>query len=290
MSRFVITDEEIHAFDEAGYLILRDVLRGEELSRLRAAMARLTEYGRAEERQDPDYRYGPGHKTGRPVLQRIEYVIDKTDEGKALLANPFILRSVEKIMGKDLIPTWDSMVLKLPGEGIAVEWHRDAGTECVGDRPIFNVDFYLDPADEDTCVWVIPGSHRWPQAEADAVIRQPGFRKDGMVPALMAPGDVMFHNILVLHGSPPNVSDKLRRVVYYEFRTAHVEALLGPHVAEYIPLKQQVLLECIERRRAANYIAQDETPYAYQPPSPWAPAPVKPLATFRYAHGDYWRA
>ena len=55
-------------------------------------------------RRDPDAR-----PTGRKVLRRIEYVIDKRDECKVLLGNPFILRSVEKLMGPDLIPTWDSM-------------------------------------------------------------------------------------------------------------------------------------------------------------------------------------
>lgn len=288
MNRDAITEAEAQFFNDNGYLIVRGALRGEELKHIQAAMDRLTDYGRAEVRKDPDYAYQPGHRTGKSVLQRIEYVIDKTDEGKVLLGNPFILRSVEKLMGKDFIPTWDSMVLKLPGEGIQVYWHRDAGTECVGDQPIFNVDFYLDAADKDTCVWVIPGSHQWSQERIDAVIRQEGFPKEGMIPAIMSPGDVMFHNILVLHGSAPNESSKLRRVVYYEFRTAHIESSLGPHVPEYIPLKQRVLVECIERRKMASYIPPDEIPYEYRPPAPWNTIAPGPLESFRFAHGDYW--
>jgi ectoine hydroxylase-related dioxygenase (phytanoyl-CoA dioxygenase family) len=291
MTRTVITDEQAQFFHDNGYLIVQGVLQGNELTHIQAAMDKLTDYGKAEVRKEVDFAYQPGHKTGKPILQRIEYVIDKTDEGKVLLGNPFILRSVEKLMGKDLFPTWDSMVLKLPGEGIQVYWHRDAGVECVGDMPIFNVDFYLDTADEDTCVWVIPGSHKWPQDKVDAVIRQDGFRKDGMIPAIMKPGDVMFHDILVVHGSTPNESSKLRRVLYYEFRTAHVEAALGPHVPEYIPLKQQVLCECIARRKAAPYIAPGEVPYDYQPPAPWDTFGAgATLESFRYAHGDYWRS
>jgi phytanoyl-CoA hydroxylase len=289
--RRVITDDEARFFLDNGYLILRGVLRGEEFRQLRAAMDALTEYGAAEVRDDPDYAYGPGHKTGAPVLKRIEYVIDKTDEGKVLLGNPFILRSVEKLMGPDLIPTWDSMVLKLPGEGIEVPWHRDAGAEQVGDHPIFNVDFYLDAADEDTCVWIIPGSHKWPMEQVEPVLRRRPFTTEGAIPALLQPGDVLFHDILVLHGSPPNNSDKLRRVVYYEFRTAHVENDIGPHVSEYIPLKQQVLRNCIERRKACPYIPADEEPFEYRPPEPWN-APVAgagELATYRYPHSQYWR-
>src|SRR5579884_136309 len=277
MRRLAISEEEKQFFLENGYLIVRGALEEEELRRVRAAMDELTEYGRATVRDDPDYMYGTGHRSGRPVLRRIEYVVDKREACKVLLGNPFILRSTEMLMGKDLIPTWDAMVLKLPGEGIVVPWHRDAGTGCVGDRPIFNVDFYLDEADEDTCVWVIPGSHLWSEERTRewlaAQSKEPASRAEfalpEAVPALMQPGDVLFHNNLLVHGSPANDSEKLRRVIYYEFRPAHVEEALGPHVPAYIPLKQKELLACIARRKAADYLPQDEVPYAYEPPAPY---------------------
>jgi ectoine hydroxylase-related dioxygenase (phytanoyl-CoA dioxygenase family) len=299
MAKRVISDEEAQFFLDNGYVILRQAVQGEELRRMQEAMMRLIEYATAELRDHPDFMYSKGHKTGEKVLNRIEYVIDKTDEGKVLLGNPFILRSVEKLMGPDLIPTWDSMVLKMPGQGIIVPWHRDAGTGHVGDTPIFNVDFYLDEADINTCVWVIPGSNHWSPEQAAAWIAEhktqdtpTDFEATGAVPALMQPGDVLFHNILVLHGSPPNSSDRLRRVVYYEFRTAHVEEAIGPHVPEYIPLKQKVLLACLERRKQTDYIPADEEPYVYAPPPPYngvTLAPGEELPTYRYAHGDYWR-
>jgi ectoine hydroxylase-related dioxygenase (phytanoyl-CoA dioxygenase family) len=187
------------------------------------------------------------------------------------------------------------MVLKLPGEGIAVPWHRDAGTDFVGDMPIFNVDFYLDEADLDTCVWVIPGSHKWDEVKAQQEIshlNHNGFNTQGAIPATMQPGDVLFHNILVLHGSPANTSNKLRRVVYYEFRTAHVEESKGPHVPTYIPLKQKVLLACLELRRNVNYIDPSEERYTYHPPAPYNTvtlAPKEELPTYRYVHSEYWR-
>ena len=286
-----ITDNQATFFLDNGYLILRNVLASEELSRLQNVTEKLIKYGTEAVRDDPDYMYAPGHKTGAPRLKRIEYIIDKTEEGKALLGHPFILRSVERIVGRDLLPTWDSMVLKLPEEGIVVPWHRDAGAAHVGDVPIFNVDFYLDEADRDTCVWAYPGSHLWSQEQADAVINRPGFETDGAVPLIMHPGDVLFHNILLLHGSPPNDSGKLRRVIYYEFRTAKVEAAKGPHTPEYIPLKQRVLCACIEHRKQASF-AQGEKPFQYDPPEPFGldgDGLGEPLLTYRYAHGDYWR-
>lgn len=286
----VITDEEVQCFHDNGYLIVRQALGQEELAQLQAATAELVEYGSETVRDNRDYAYGTGHRTGKPVLKRIEYVIDKKEACKALLGNPFILCSVERLMGNDFFPTWDSMVLKMPGEGIIVPWHRDAGTQFVGDQPIFNVDFYLDEATLENCLWVYPGSHLWDETRVQAITTQDGFPTEGATPVPMQPGDVLFHNILLVHGSPASNVDRLRRVLYYEFRTAHVESAMGPHTPDYIPLKQRVLMKCLEHRESTNY-AQGEDPFIYHPPAPfqidWTPGSTIP--TYRYPHEEFWR-
>jgi phytanoyl-CoA hydroxylase len=291
---FVISDDDVRSYHENGFLVIKGALEKDELQQVRSATTDLIHEAVSKTKDDPDYMYGVGHLSGKPVIRRIEFVIDKRLECKVLLANPFILRSVEKLMGRDLFPTWDAMVLKAPGEGIIVPWHRDAGTEFVGDPPIFNVDFYLDEATLDTCLWVIPGSHKWDPERAQCEIERlnnDGFHRDGAIPVPMQPGDVIFHDILVLHGSPASTS-KLRRVIYYEFRTAHVEERIGPHMPEYIPLKQKLLLKCLEWRRMADYIPEDEHPFIYNPPPPYDTirlAPGEELSTYRYVHRDYWR-
>ena len=75
------------------------------------------------------------------------------------------------------------------------------------------------------------------------------------MPIPVNPGDVLFHSILVLHGSPAAQS-QLRRVLYYEFRPGEVEREQGPHNPEYIPTKQKVLLSCLRQRAAAPYSAR----------------------------------
>jgi ectoine hydroxylase-related dioxygenase (phytanoyl-CoA dioxygenase family) len=64
-----------------------------------------------------------------------------------------------------------------------------------------------------------------------------GFKKAGALPVPVKPGDVIFHNILVVHGSA-SCSSPLRRTVYYEYRAIEQELRKGPHVPEYVPLKQ----------------------------------------------------
>ncbi|RXZ81830.1 phytanoyl-CoA dioxygenase [Paenibacillaceae bacterium] len=267
-----ITDEQAKFFLDNGFLVVKNVLQGKELAIVQQEMQALFDKGRSEVVPDEDYAYSKGVKSGRKVLKRIEYVIDKSDPMKALLGHPFILHSVEKLQGQNFIPTWDSMVVKVPDEGVIVPWHRDAAVPagCTDPRPIFNVDFYLDEADLKTCLWVIPGSNRWREEEARQRCSRPGFDTSDAIPVPMQPGDVIFHDITVIHGSPDGDGNAQRRTVYYEFRPGEIEAGFGPHTQEYITFKQHVLLDCIARRSATAYAADEET-YAY-----------------RYPHQSYW--
>lgn len=286
-----ITDEQAQFFLENGFLVIKNVLRGEELATVQAEMMKQVEIGAAGAHDDPDYLYRKNKQSGNQVFSRVEYVIDKSDPMKALLGHPFILRSVEKLQGSNFIPTWDSMVLKMPNEGTIVPWHRDAEPPygCTDPRPIFNVDFYLDAADIQTCLWVIPGSNHWDREAADRRNAREGFDTSDAIPVLMEPGDVILHDIKVLHGSPEGKGNALRRTVYYEFRPGEVEAEFGPHTLQYLTLKQELLLDCLERRKRTAYGAQEE-PYEYRPSGALAMhAPRKP-DTFRYAHQSYWRS
>jgi ectoine hydroxylase-related dioxygenase (phytanoyl-CoA dioxygenase family) len=292
-----ITDEQAQFFRDNGLLIIRNVVRGAELRAMQDETIKLVERAATERPKDPDYFYKKHDLTGEEVPFRVEYVIDKTTAAKALLGHPFILRSVEALQGRNFVPTWDSMVFKMRGAGASIPWHRDAGMDFYSREhfgtPIFNVDFYLDEANLTNCLWGIPGSNLWSDEEAKAKVAQlnaGGFKTDGAIPIPMKPGDVIFHNILVLHGSPPAKS-KLRRVVYFEFRPGEIERSKGPHTPEYIPLKQRALLACL-RQRAATPYARDEKAFVYSPSPEFAPPPLganERLQTYRFPHAQYWR-
>jgi phytanoyl-CoA hydroxylase len=286
----MITDEQAQFFLDSGFLVIRNVLVGEELQLVQDEMMELYNKGIAGAAGDPDFMYGKGGKSGKQILRRIEYVIDKSDPMKALLGHPFILKSVEKLQGRNLIATWDSMVLKAPDEGVIVPWHRDSAVPagCTDTRPIFNVDFYLDEADLQTCLWVIPGSNKWTREAADERCSRPGFDTSDAIPVPMQPGDVIFHDIQVLHGSPEGNGNPLRRTVYYEFRPGEIEVEYGPHTLEYLSLKQQVLFECIKRRKQTSYAASEKA-FEYKPGGASAVCEWKEPPTFRYLHEKYWR-
>lgn len=267
--------------------MIRGLLGGTELRALQADTLRLVETA-AQGSVDPDFKYREHELTGESVPYRIEYVVAKTASCKALLGHPFVLRAVEQLQDRFFIPTWDSMVFKQAGAGAAVAWHRDASMEYVADRPIFNVDIYLDPSDRTNCLWALPGSQEWSDRDATRAVEElsrGGFRTEGATPLELAPGDVLLHNILTVHGSPPAQSG-LRRVIYLEFRPIDVELALGPHVPEYVPLKQRVLLAALAERARAPYAAGEERfVYRAAPTTPASAAAIE----WRVPHEQYWR-
>lgn len=101
----------------------------------------------------------------------------------------------------------------------------------------------------------------------------------------LQPGDVLFHNVLVLHGSPPGRS-RPRRVVYIEFRPAETEKRFGPRSPAQIPLMQRQLLACRGDRARAAY-ATNEKPFVYRSSSQFPPPSFGPddeLRSYRYGH------
>jgi phytanoyl-CoA hydroxylase len=284
----VITDEQAQFFRDNGYCVIRNVIQGEELRLLQEQTMRLVESG-ISRGGDEDYLYR--HKqNGELVFWRVEYVLAKLEVIRALMGHPFILRSVEKLQGRNFVPTWDSMVVKVPDQGAVVPWHRDAAhpVGCEDPRPIFNVDFYLDQADLKSCLWVIPGSNRWEAEKAKERCSRPGFDREDAVPVPMNPGDVILHNIELLHGSPEGDGNSLRRTIYFEYRPGEIEAQFGPHTLEYLTLKQHLLLDCIETRKRAAY-TEGEKPYEYRPTGAFSISEVKKPASYRYAHEYFWR-
>jgi phytanoyl-CoA hydroxylase len=293
-----ISDEAAAFFRANGLLILRNVLTPTELAELQRETGTLVAEAVAGRHDDPDYRYTRHPDTGEVIPFRVEYVVDKLTSTKALLGHPFILRTVEALQGPGFLPTWDSMVFKSGGAGAPIAWHRDGGQYPAALRErtlgrVFNVDIYLDRADLSSCLWGLLGSNQWSDEEAHPVIarmNEGGVSTDGAVPLVMEPGDVIVHDVMVLHGSEAT-RGALRRVIYYEFRPLDVEDDHGPHTPEYIEAKQHVLAAAL-RHRAATPYASGEIPFAYRPRGDdaatrgdWQLDPP----TWRYPHEEFWR-
>ena len=80
---------------------------------------------------------------------------------------------------------------------------------------------------------VVPGSQRKIQ-DACAVAEQHGWDLPNVIQVELEPGDVLLHDVMVLHGSERTLGQAMRRTVYYEFRAAEQILEEGPWDRDWI--------------------------------------------------------
>ncbi len=263
-----LTPEQVARFDAEGYLVLRDRIPAGLLARLRAAADRWTAMA-----PTGDHLFSGG------VLWRVDYLHDKGEDASLeLLGSPEVLGIAESLAGPDLVPTYESLVVKAEGRGAPVPWHQDA--VHARRHRLFNVDVYLDAAlPGEGALRVVPGSQR-ARTDACALRDEHGWDVPGAVEVPMAPGDVLVHDDMVVHGSPPTAGSPLRRTVYLEFRPAASVLDDGPWDADWLAARMRLLPAALAAHAGAR-------PHA--PRHDWRPSaslvPGDDGVDLRVAHG-----
>ncbi|MEQ9815327.1 MAG: phytanoyl-CoA dioxygenase family protein [Azospirillaceae bacterium] len=242
-----LTADEVSFFHDNGYLVVRNVVPRDLLSRLRVETAGLVEKYR-DYRKEPHIYYATVEaKSFERMMEQEEsadpanmllWRIDKLDGRLAsiddLRALPFVRKAMAGLLGDDVIHYNESFVLKQPHRAPPVPWHQDPSFKTrTYDDPISTMDVYLDDADEENgCIWVVPASHKRGTINTDALMARHGFDIPGAIPVRMRAGDVAFHNNGCLHGSRANRSERMRRIIYLAFQTRRQAAATGHYSAE----------------------------------------------------------
>jgi phytanoyl-CoA hydroxylase len=104
------------------------------------------------------------------------------------------------------------MIVKMPGLAARVPWHRDRTS--VPPHSVCNLSVFLDDSvPENGCLEFVPGSHLLPD-DADATQTC----ERGLIqPVPATAGDVLVHDVRIVHGSRTNTSTAYRRSIVIEF-------------------------------------------------------------------------
>jgi len=122
----------------------------------------------------------------------------------------------------------DSLLYKPARDGGSVEWHQDRTyIGYLEPARVATLRIALLPEDDDNgCMRVVDGSHRWGAVGANQSLTATSV--GSLLPHLtdeqrervtaarslpLEPGDVSIHHCLTLHGSPPNTSARPRRTI-----------------------------------------------------------------------------
>jgi hypothetical protein len=257
LSPYHLTDEQLQFFDQNGYLVLRNWIPAPLLERLQAAGDAWIAQGMAHDTPQQDYIFA--QRDGKRVMYRVDYLHNKGQAASLeLLGSPYVLGVAESMCGPNFVPTYESMVFKQQGDGEAIPWHQDA----VHPRRwrVFNYDLYLDASRTGAgALRVLPGTNIQKQ-DICKITDAYGWDHPDAISVEMQPGDVLLHDVMVVHGSERTQGKALRRTIYYEFRAAEEIVQDGPWDREWIDRRMRLVPLGLKRFAAAF---PDVTPFEW---------------------------
>ena len=257
-----LTAEQVAKFRIDGFLVVEDLLDGEEVERLRRH-SDLIAAGKAGHIPEDSTWFEEGHEAAAESDRERERVLSifklfNLAVRDAVMwrhvTNVKVVEVVRDLLASDDIKMYgDQLFMKPPERGSAIPWHQDSASWC----DMFPMDLVtawtaIDHATEENgCLRFVPGTHRWGRL----VGKEPhaGIRPDDVEPfdadlggeawpivhVPLRPGSVSFHHSLILHSSSANTSGRRRRgyaVHYMRASTWRNPAVVG--APEMPPFKQ----------------------------------------------------
>jgi phytanoyl-CoA hydroxylase len=209
----MLTQEQKQSFAQDGYLIVRRLFSQEETEFLTQHYMELhekdaTDADRSSE-EDPLKRFPRLLMMHRYDPISLEWMLDRR-----------IAAVLNELLGKDPFAV-QTMIYYKPPQARGQALHQDQYFLRAQPGTCIAAWMALDRCDDENgCLQVVPGSQNWPllcttkadttQSFTDMTVPIPAGTE--AVPAVLDPGDVLFFNGQLVHGSGPNhTTDRFRR-------------------------------------------------------------------------------
>ena len=220
--KYVVSVEEVKAFHEDGVLVVRDLIKQDEIQELLDHTIDIMEGkivipGQIEPPDDS----ATAEEIGRRYV-RIHQLHFHLEIHERYLLYPPILDVLEVLIGPDIMAMQTMLFLKAPGQE-GQGFHQDSYYIPTYPETLCGAWIALDDADEENgCVWFVRGTQHEPvyrQAKNvshdDAEVNSLGAIADKYpnqeFPAILQAGDVAFFGGKIIHRSHSNRSKDQRR-------------------------------------------------------------------------------
>ena len=220
----VLTQKQREFYFEYGYLLLEGMISDTWIASLRAATTEVINESRKISKSDETWDLEPGHSKEHPRLRRLSSPNDHHPVYWEYASQSVVPDIVSDLVGPNVKFHHSKINFKWADGGEEVKWHQDIGFwphtnygPCTVGTYIYNCGMEQGP------VGMIPGSHNgelfdqysddgeWigclRQNDAENLDTSKAVYLDG--PA----GSLTIHNCRMIHGSKPNNSDVVRRLL-----------------------------------------------------------------------------
>ena len=232
----MLSRAQIDEYNEIGAIVVPDILTAEETGRLRRVTEDFVQRAREVTSHTEIYDLEDSHTPDDPRVRRVKAPHLHHPDYAALVKHPNIIAVLRDLWGPNIRFDTAKLNMKSAGFGAAVEWHQDWAFYPHTNDDLAAVGVMMDDMElANGPLLVIPGSHRGPVFDhhADGVFcgAMDPSRWDcdyaSAIPLTGKAGSITVHHVRAVHGSAPNTSDRDRRLLLLQFRSADAWPLLG---------------------------------------------------------------
>jgi phytanoyl-CoA hydroxylase len=232
----MLTESQIGTYNQVGAIVVPDVLSAAEVDELRRVTDDFVDRARGLTGHTDTYDLEDSHTPEAPRVRRIKAPHLLHPAYARLVRHVKIVAVLQDLWGPNIRFDTAKLNLKSAGFGAAVEWHQDWAFYPHTNDDLAAVGVMMDDmALENGPLLVVPGSHRGPVFDhhTDGVFcgamdpSHDDVDYSRAVPLTGRAGSITVHHVRTVHGSAPNLSDRDRRLLLFQFRAADAWPLLG---------------------------------------------------------------
>jgi ectoine hydroxylase-related dioxygenase (phytanoyl-CoA dioxygenase family) len=232
----MLTKSQIDQYNETGAIVVSDILSEDEVQRLRRVTDEFVERARDVTAHNEIYDLEDSHTPDDPRVRRIKTPHLHHPEYGRLVRHPKILAVLRDLWGPDIRFDTSKLNMKCAGFGAPVEWHQDWAFYPHTNQDLAAVGIMFDDMEmANGPLMIVPRSHCGPihDHHVDGVFcgamhpADPEANYNAAIPLTGKAGSITVHHVRAIHGSAPNVSDKDRRLLLFQFRAADAWPILG---------------------------------------------------------------
>lgn len=235
--RRVLTDAQIAAYRDKGYLELRQVFDATLLARLIAVTERLWAEGAQLLKKTRHVDLAAEHTPSRPRIRRISSPTELDDVYIETAFDSVLGDIAADLIGGPVKFYHSKINFKLPGGGAEIGWHQDWPVFPHTNANLVALSVPLNPARSGNgCLRTIPRSQRggarshWAGGQyalncnSSLTAAEIAIAEDSEVD----PGDIVAHHGLTVHGSGQNESEAMRTTYIIQYAAADAFAYTAP--------------------------------------------------------------
>ena len=223
-----LTKQQIHSYQENGFLLVEGFLNEEELSFWREAVTESIQQRNGKKFAKGDTQVGEDDGINKDadyygkVFDQMLNLWQTNDSVKKIMLDERIGKMVANLAGWEGTRIWhDQALIKRPWAN-PTSWHLDTPFWSFSDRRAMSIWVALDDATmENGCLYFIPGSYHTTTFDNPGIGKNmdaifdfyPQFAQSKSVSVPMKAGSCSFHNGLTIHGAGANMTNGFRRAM-----------------------------------------------------------------------------